>query len=39
MKCLIPSPDAIDYAVKVEQGNMTLEQAIEAIKKMYGVNK
>ena len=36
---LVPSQTAIDYAVKVEQGKMSLEQAIEAIKKTYEVSK
>lgn len=37
---LIPSKIAIDYAVKVEQDEMSLEEAIEAIKRMYeGDNK
>ena len=33
---LIPSQIAINYAVKVEQGKMSLEEAVEAIKHMYG---
>lgn len=36
---LIPSQKAIDYTIKVEQGEMTLEQAIEAIKRTYEVSK
>ena len=32
---LVPSQEAIDYAVKVEHGKMTLEEAIETIKHTY----
>ena len=32
---LVPSQEAIDHAVKVEQNKMTLEEAIEAIKHKY----
>ena len=32
---LIPSQEAIDYAVKVEQNEMSLEQIVEAIKNKY----
>jgi hypothetical protein len=36
---LVPSQEAIDCAIKVEQGKMTLEQAVEAIKRMYRKDK
>lgn len=37
---LVLSQTAINYAVKVEQGKMLLEEAVEAIRRMYkGDNK
>lgn len=32
---LIPSQTAIDYMVKIEQGKMSLEEVVEAIKHVY----